>query len=77
MTNLTNLLTRPPSRPSDTFLAHHGSHFDVDDLNDDDEDNDDGGGRDDDDLRRASTPFVLICTYFNLQVKKHVFLVLS
>ena len=41
-------MTNPPSRPSDTFSAHHGLHLDDDDLDDDDEDNDDGGGRDDD-----------------------------
>ena len=74
-------MTRPPSRPFDTFSAHHGSHLDEDDLKDEDEDNNDGGGRDDDedndnwggrdddDLRWASRPFVLRCTYSNLKVK--------
>ena len=57
-------MTKPASRPFDTFSpAHHGLYLDNFELKDDDEDNDDGGGRDDDDLRWASTPFVLIDMY--------------
>ena len=63
-------MTKPASRPFDTFSpAHHGLYLDNFELKDDDEDNDDGGGRDDDDLRWASRPFVLRCTYSNLKVK--------